>query len=726
MTTASPSNNFTVTTPSLENITVAADFSTPTTTTAISQTSDQTTASTEEPTTRNVAQINNTLEVTTPGTSQTSTTSSTAGTTPPYGSVSMTTAEQTTLSQQQQEEEADNLLSETEDVSQLNSTQVWKLVGQLEGLLDGPSVSQSVGEKAVNIISNLMEGDAQALSASANRLVRLVDDLGLKLVVSGENEILSSSSLVLAVQTVDGSDFSSTTANIFNTDNVQINSGRTRSTAAPLGSVRLPASLTEDLSPEEQVWASRVQFNFYTKSTLFMDTTLNEHTVVSPVLASSLANVSIRNLREDIKFTIRHTPIHKNHSLSCVFWDFTANGGAGGWSNAGCSVISATADDTTCSCNHLTSFAVLLDLSREGMIDRQHAQLLTFITYIGCGVSAIFLSVTILTYLAFEKLLRDIPAKILVQLCTSLLLLNLVFLIDGWLALFTANGLCISAAFFLHYFLLTSFTWAGLEALHMYLSIVRVFTPYLSNYMVKFSIMGWGIPLIVVIVIIAVDKNNYGLVSYGKYTDGTSDDFCWLRNDLAFYIGVVAYFLLIFAFCLVVFVVVLVQLARIKRQNPQNQSPKRGLLSDLRSISGLVVLLGLTWGFALFAWGPLYLPFVYLFSIFNTLQGFFIFVFHCAIKENVQRQWRTYLCCGKLRLAENSDWSRTATHTRKATSFTVISSSAAHLASSSSSVVSEANSSGSVYADSGIFDESNSDVVLNEIHRRNMTRQAHL
>lgn len=35
-------------------------------------------------------------------------------------------------------------------------------------------------------------------------------------------------------------------------------------------------------------------------------------------------------------------------------------------------------------------------------------------------------------------------------------------------------------------------------------------------------------------------------------------------------------------------------------------------------------------------------------------KGFFIFVFHCALKENVRRQWRIYLCCGKFRLAENS------------------------------------------------------------------------
>lgn len=83
----------------------------------------------------------------------------------------------------------------------------------------------------------------------------------------------------------------------------------------------------------------------------------------------------------------------------------------------------------------------------------------------------------------------------------------------------------------------------------------------------------------------------------------------------------VAYFTLVFALCLLVFILVMVQLARIKKQNPQNQSPDRGVLTDLRSVTGLAIVLGLTWGFALFAWGPLRLPFTYLFSIFNSLQG---------------------------------------------------------------------------------------------------------
>nr|XP_046228020.1 adhesion G-protein coupled receptor G2 isoform X2 [Scatophagus argus] len=638
------------------------------------------------------------------------------------GTTSTSTAE-TTKTQEVQEEQANELLDQTLDASQLNFSQVAQLAGQLEKLLDGPTVSQAVGQKAINIISNLMEGDSLALSASANRLIRVVDDLGLKLIVVGDSEIVSSNSLVLAVRTVNGTNFPTMSVDIFNTDNVQLHAlsrSRSKRSGSALGSVFLPSSLTMGLSPEQLQQATRVQFTFYSKSTLFQDSALNNQTLVSPVLGSSVTNLSISNLSENIQFTIRNiNPVHTNYTTSCVFWDFTLNGGGGGWSSAGCFLVNATLEGTTCSCNHLTSFAVLLDLSREGITDRQDAQILTFITYIGCGISAVFLTVTLLTYLSFEKLRRDIPAKILVQLCVSLLLLNLVFLLDGWLALYPAIGLCISTAFFLHYFLLTSFTWAGLEALHMYLSVVQVFTPYLSRYMLKFSLIGWGIPLVVVIVVISVDKDNYGLVTYGKYKDGTSDDFCWLRNDIAFYVGVVAYYILVFALCLLVFIMVMVQLARIKKQNPQNQSPNRGVLTDLRSIAGLIILLGLTWGFALFAWGPLTLPFIYLFSIFNTLQGFLVFVFHCAVKENVRRQWRTHLCCGRLRLAENSEWSRTATQNNRIMSVGPTTTSATHLTSRSCSVISDGTSSSdSVFVDSGISDGFSADVVLNEIHRQ--------
>ncbi|KAM6953383.1 adhesion G-protein coupled receptor G2-like [Aplochiton taeniatus] len=498
----------------------------------------------------------------------------------------------------------------------------------------------------------------------------------MKLVFTAEKEDLSNSSLALAVRKVDGTNFTGLSLRVVNVADLQTVSGSNTSDTceAPMGSMLLPPSLTGALSPGDQNLANRVQFTFYLNTWLFQDKSLGERRLISPVLGSSVANLSITNLTENVTFTLRNSqpvPVlpttDRYYRVSCVFWNFSLNGGAGGWSSAGCFLLTTTEDSTSCSCNHLTSFAILLDLSRKGVTDPQKALILTFITYIGCGISAIFLSVTLLTYLFFQTLLQDFPSKILVHLCLSLFLLNMLFLLDGWLALSPAPGLCTSTAFFLHYFLLTSFTWAGLEAFHMYLGIIRVFTPYFNRYMLKLSLVGWGLPLIMVSVIISVDKDIYGQVTYGGDTDSTDylyyiwvcmclaipkcvlytlcvlPSSCWLRNDIAFYVTVVAYFLLVFVLCLLVFIVVLVQLAHVKKQNPQNTSPHRSVMTDLRSIAGLIILLGLTWGFALFAWGPLYLPFVYLFSIFNSLLGLFVFVFYCAMNESVRRQWTTHL-----------------------------------------------------------------------------------
>ncbi|RXN32586.1 adhesion G- coupled receptor G2-like isoform X3 [Labeo rohita] len=497
--------------------------------------------------------------------------------------------------------------------------------------------------------------------------IGIVDTVGLKLDVSGTSQSVLSQSLTLAVKKVDGTNFQETSFSLIESSSVQIRSNPSLKTedktvqSTPLGSVVLPASLTQNLTAEQQRLASRVQFNFFQKSTFFQDKALGTRKLNSGILGSTVANLSISGLQKEVLITLRNTePIPANYVASCVFWDFGLNDGSGGWNPSGCRVLNTSAEETQCACSHLTSFGILLDISKTP-IDETNAKILTFITFIGCGISAIFLSITLLTYLAFGKLRKDIPSKILIQLCLALLLLNLVFLLDAWLALYpNAVGLCISTAFFLHYFLLASFTWMALEAVHMYIAIVKVFNTYISRFMLKIGLAGWGIPLVVVIIVIAVNKDHYGLVTYARFTSGATDDFCWIKNDIVFYVAVVAYFCLVFLLNFIMFIVVMIQLCRIKQQNPQNVQNRSGW-QEMRSVAGLTVLLGLTWGFAFFAWGPVNLAFMYLFAIFNTLQGFFIFLFHCALKENVRRQWRAYLCCGSLRLAENSEWSRTAT-----------------------------------------------------------------
>ncbi|XP_056267236.1 adhesion G-protein coupled receptor G2, partial [Pseudoliparis swirei] len=633
------------------------------------------------------------------------------------------------------ESQANALLALTADVSQLNSSQVAQLVSQLEGLLSGPSVSMGLGNTSVHIVSNLLGASAEVLSDSSDSIIGIVDTVGLKLVLGGEAETLLSPSVALSVKPADGTNFQETIFSISDPSNVQVRGDPRRGrslradSTAPQGSIRLPPSLTQDLTGEQQQLATRVQFNFYQESTVYQDRSLKgERKLNSGILGASVSNLSLTELQDDVIIHLRNSePVPANFVAICVYWDFTLNDHTGGWNPRGCSVRNSTDTETVCGCNHLTSFAILLDLGRDNVISRVQATILTFITYIGCGISAIFLSITILTYLAFGKLRKDIPSKILIQLCLALLLLNLVFLVDAWLALYPdAVGLCISTAWFLHYFLLVTFTWMGLEAVHMYQALVKVFNSHISRYMLKLSLVGWGVPMIVVIIVIAIDKDNYGLVSYGGFSDGTSDGFCWLKNDIAFYVAVVAYFCVIFVFNIAMFIVVLVQLCRLKRQNPHNMQ-HRTTLQDVRSVAGIMILLGLTWGFAFFAWGPLNLPFMYLFAIFNSLQGFFIFLFYCAVKENVRKQWRTYLCCGRMRLAENSEWSRTATQrtTTRSPESRVISnnSSSSFLASDSTEQV---NGVVNPIDDRAITADENqsADVVLNEINSQYRNQRA--
>ncbi|XP_042316708.1 adhesion G-protein coupled receptor G2 isoform X2 [Sceloporus undulatus] len=547
------------------------------------------------------------------------------------------------------------------DTDPSNATDFEKIVSQLENNLTAESIAPSFAKSMVDSVSFLLDKHHLQISSMSKRIIQIVDAIGLKLNFSTESISLTSPSLALAVMKVNSTSFHGVSFAVEDSSDLQVVLG-TQVPRNSVGAIRVPSSVITNLSPGDKHQASRITFNFFEKTTLFQDPSLKNVSLISHVISSSVANLSITNLKKNVTVTLQNAgPSQENSTVRCAFWDFSKNGGNGGWAYDGCTVKERRTNETVCSCNHLTSFGVLLDLSRSAPPSPIQVLILTFITYIGCGLSAIFLSVTLVTYIAFEKIRRDYPSKILIQLCVALLLLNLVFLLDSWIALYNIRGLCISVAVFLHYFLLVSFTWMGLEAFHMYLALVKVFNTYVRKYILKFCIVGWGVPAVVIAIVLAISPDNYGLGSYGKFPNGSPDEFCWINNNIVFYITVVGYFCMIFLLNISMFIVVLIQLCRIKKKK-QLGAQRKTSIQDLRSVAGLTFLLGITWGFAFFAWGPVNLVFMYLFAIFNTLQGFFIFIFYCVAKENVRKQWRRYLCCGKYRLAENSDWSRTATN----------------------------------------------------------------
>jgi len=62
-----------------------------------------------------------------------------------------------------------------------------------------------------------------------------------------------------------------------------------------------------------------------------------------------------------------------------------------------------------------------------------------------------------------------------------------------------------------------------------------------------------------------------------------------------------------------------------------------GFRSWLKGAVVLEILLGLTWSFGLAYVSEQTVAFAYVFTLLNTLQGTFIFVFHCVLNEKVTR-----------------------------------------------------------------------------------------
>ncbi|XP_016098116.1 G-protein coupled receptor 126-like [Sinocyclocheilus grahami] len=553
--------------------------------------------------------------------------------------------------------------------NELSKEEVTQVVFKVKELVNIAKINATLASTVVTIISNVMISSEAAQKDASETALKAVDELVQKIEFDGPSLAITSKYLAVGVSALNISNFNGTTFSAFIATNLtdpQIDFESEAHNA--LAVVTLPPTLLHNLSYSQMERVSRINFMFFSKTGLFQDRQSNGMSLNSYVVASSVGNFTIKNLQDPVKIEIAHLEYQRDPKRLCVFWDFSlqSEDRIGGWNSEGCEVSpESNSNRTVCLCNHLTHFGILMDISgASAQIDEKNNRVLTFITYIGCGISAIFSAATLLTYIAFEKLRRDYPSKILMNLSTSLLFLNMVFLLDGWLASYDIEGLCVTVAVFLHFFLLTSFTWMGLESIHMYIALVKVFNTYIRRYILKFCLVGWGVPASIVGIVLAVGKNSYGKNYYGKGENGQGTEFCWIHSPVVFYVTCVGYFSMIFLMNVAMFIVVMIQICG-RNGKRSNRTLQEEILRNLRSVVSLTFLLGMTWGFAFFAWGPVSLAFMYLFSIFNSLQGLFIFVFHCALKENVQKQWRRYICCGKFRLADNSDWSKTATNNTK-------------------------------------------------------------
>lgn len=96
---------------------------------------------------------------------------------------------------------------------------------------------------------------------------------------------------------------------------------------------------------------------------------------------------------------------------------------------------------------------------------------------------------------SFMSLLRKTKAcdssRILIQLMLAKFLLDFTFLINNFVANLQNSVGCKIMAAFMHYFMLSTFTWFAVQALHLWLQLHMGVKTAIRHYILKVSISGW-------------------------------------------------------------------------------------------------------------------------------------------------------------------------------------------------------------------------------------------
>ncbi|XP_067361274.1 cadherin EGF LAG seven-pass G-type receptor 2 isoform X3 [Channa argus] len=353
-----------------------------------------------------------------------------------------------------------------------------------------------------------------------------------------------------------------------------------------------------------------------------------------PVINTPVVSITVHDNDELLQHTLdkpitvqfRLVTTEERSKPICVFWNHTILAGIGGWSAKGCEVVFRNSTHISCQCYHMTSFAVLMDISR-----RENGEILPIkiLTWSTVGVTLGFLLLTTIFLLCLRAMQCN-KTSIINNGVTALFFSELVFT----LGINQADNpfLCTVIAILLHFFYLCTFSWLFLEGLHIYRMISEVRD---INYgpMRFYYLIGWGVPAFITGLAVGLDPEGYG-----------NPDFCWLSM----------YDTLIWSFAgpiamvasMNIFLYILSSRASCSLRHHSIEK-KEARVSGLKTAGGILFLVSVTCFLALLSVNSDMIIFHYLFAGFNCVQGPFIFFFRIVFNKEATNAMK--YCCSRKR-----------------------------------------------------------------------------
>ncbi|XP_070580505.1 adhesion G-protein coupled receptor G2-like isoform X2 [Ptychodera flava] len=143
------------------------------------------------------------------------------------------------------------------------------------------------------------------------------------------------------------------------------------------------------------------------------------------------------------------------------------------------------------------------------------------------------------------------------------------------------------------YLILVSLMWNGVEGFNMYLSLIQVFTGYVSHFVLKCGIIAWSVPAVIVTFPLFFDVTCYD----GFYSPESNCAFvCQLPANTLYFV-----LLLPMSIIIVCNSAVFVMVIQVLRKQSRPVSGRSSTVDQLRGAVAMLVLLGLAWVFSGFA-----------------------------------------------------------------------------------------------------------------------------
>uniref|UniRef100_S4R941 Adhesion G protein-coupled receptor A3 n=1 Tax=Petromyzon marinus TaxID=7757 RepID=S4R941_PETMA len=249
--------------------------------------------------------------------------------------------------------------------------------------------------------------------------------------------------------------------------------------------------------------------------------------VVTPVLYLNIDGLGADDLVDWVAVSLRR--FSPGTDPVAALWDPEARGGRGAWGLQGCRPDGSEGNVTTLRCGRLGNYAVLMDVVAAGAGEQAAVRLLHPAVYVCSALLLLCLLALIATYVLHHRVIRvgHKSWHMLLSLWLHLALATAIF--AGGINRTQPAVVCQAVGIALHYASLASLLWLGILARNLCKQLRGWRAPPQPGDaapgpqprpMLRFYLIGGGIPIIICGITAAANIKNYGSTDSSPY--------CWM------------------------------------------------------------------------------------------------------------------------------------------------------------------------------------------------------